>query len=451
MSSATHPTPPAAAPQPLPAATLLDDARWAAEIVPLLPPDYVAQATTLHAFHRIRGLRSPAALLRALLALVLVCSSFRHLGAWATLLDLAALSDTAWRNRRSAATDWLDWLLRHLIAVPTPPASPSGLRVLLLDGTIIRPRDRTLPNWRVHLAYDFTAGRLHSVELTDHYTAESLTRFALGPGALAVCDAGFARRAALAAVSARGAYWLTRFDPRTCPLERADGRPLALEAWLHSLRGHARSRRAYLRHKKQRVAVRVIALRLPEAKAAQARARKRRKAKTDGRQITEATLYLAGWVLLVTTLPAQAWSTEAVGRLYRGRWQIELLFKQLKQLIRLEGGRVRQRARAEAEVRATLVAWALGAKLAGQLTALLPRGSLERGRPVSRWAVARWGVEHLRAVVAGGWPLARVVSCREQLGRYLCSSPRRRRHQASELWAWLNQRQAAPPTLPAVD
>jgi hypothetical protein len=54
---------------------------WETEVVPTLPPDLDAQAHALHAFQRIRGIRCPSDLLRALLAFVLFGMSTRHWGA----------------------------------------------------------------------------------------------------------------------------------------------------------------------------------------------------------------------------------------------------------------------------------------------------------------------------------------------------------------------------------
>ncbi|WP_084684981.1 transposase [Methylohalobius crimeensis] len=46
--------------------------------------------------------------------------------------------------------------------------------------------------------------------------------------------------------------------------------------------------------------------------------------------------HLAGWVLIVTTVPVAVLDTETVGELYRVRWQVELTIKRLKSLLDLD-------------------------------------------------------------------------------------------------------------------
>jgi hypothetical protein len=417
------------------------DTRWETELLPVLPPALTTQARALGAFTRVRGLATPADLLRALLAYVLCCSSFRHLGAWAVLLDLADLSDTAWRKRLRRARPWLAWLLTALLTTPAPRAPAAGPRVLLIDGSTIHPPGGG-PDWRWHTAYDLSAGRLHTLRLTDDHTGEHLEHYALAAGDIAVADSGYGYRRSVAAAVRQGADVVLRIWPSTCPLETADGTPVDVAAWLASEPRRHRERALYVRYRKQRYAVRVIAQRLSAAATAKARARKRAKARRDGRTIQAATLAVAGWRLVLTTLPARPWPAEAVVRLYRGRWQVELLFKRIKQLLRVAEVRVQQREAVEAVLYLYLIAWALQERAAGTLGTCLPQG-WGSVPAVSHWRVAQLVVEEVRGAVRGGWTAARRAGCAARLGRYLRSSPRQRVCQEQRLHEWFAKREAA--------
>jgi hypothetical protein len=132
--------------QERPSSALVND-QWSREVVPRLPQQVNEQAKRLKAFVRRREVKSATDLLRGLLAYVLCGSaaSFRRLGAWAMLIGLADMSETAWRQRLRKASAWLLWLLGELLAAPVE-AQTSWLhgrtsgRVLLVDATR-RPRN----------------------------------------------------------------------------------------------------------------------------------------------------------------------------------------------------------------------------------------------------------------------------------------------------------------------
>ena len=432
---------------------------WEHEVLPRLPADYEQQAERLGAFVRQRQLKRVADLLRALLAYVLCAPAFRQLGSWAVLIGLANLSNVAWRSRLRQARAWLLWLLCELLAVTAVPStSPASRvpRILLIDATRLKEPGGSGDDWRVHLGYNLLAARLVDVRVADRHTAEAFELFAVGPGDVLVADRGYSRRGQWAYALLRGADVVVRLAVQQVPLLDEQGQSLDVGAWLQALPAGTQSRQVVFEHEGQRFAGRLIACPLEAEAAERARAKARRKASKQQRELKAETLFLAGWLLVFTSLPTQSWSDEQVLALYRARWQIELVIKRMKQVLKLAQLRGKSALTNEATILALLVCWALQQQEAASARALLQQAaaalpvltapatqSVEllssppppepREVPASSWLLTSLCVQTLRVVVQGYWTPARLLACLPYLQRFVCGSPRQREHQETSI------------------
>ncbi len=119
----------------------------------------------------------------------------------------------------------------------------------------------------------------------------------------------------------------------------------------------------------------------------------------------------------------------------------------MKQVLDLGQLRSKQREVVEATVRLLLIAWALQEEEAATVRALLPQGlpaetKLPAAEPavVSSWLLTVLCLETLRVQVRGMWTAARLRAYLPRLARYLCSRPRKRAHQETEVRTWLASR-----------
>lgn len=157
-----------------------------------------------------------------------------------------------------------------------------------------------------------------------------------------------------ATISQQQAFWLSRLNLHTT-LYDATGQAIDLLACLHRTAAPTLDLPIALgRH--HRLAARLVAIRVPQEVADQRRRRLRKEARDKGQRVTERTLALANWTVLVTNVPASQLScTEAVV-LLRARWQIELLFKLWKSHGQIDESRSAKPWRVLCEVYAKLLA-----------------------------------------------------------------------------------------------
>lgn len=293
------------------------------------------------AFRQAREIKSAIELLRLILAYCLSEQGLRLTAAWATAMGLVDISAPALLYRLRRCGDWLSFLIDRLLRSAAPPAS-RGRLIRIIDGTSVpkagRKAKRQSALWRIHSAFDLPCERFSFFELTDQREGETFDRIPVIKNEIRIADRAYLQPDRIANVLDDGGDVLVRGKWKGARWRDEQGQPVDLIAKLRAEKANLLDQPIWVECKDGRVlALRLVAIRKPEKAAAESRRKARRDAQREGYQISKATLAAADWVILVTSLAPEEFSTQDVLALYRLRWRIELGFKRLKSLIGLKG------------------------------------------------------------------------------------------------------------------
>jgi len=303
--------------------------------------DLAKSARDTKAFLRVRTIASAVDLLRIILAYCLGQTGLRSTSAWASAIGLAELSNVALLQRLRRSGDWLALLVGQALARRVPSAG-RGRCIRIVDGTSVPKAGGSAKKksqlWRIHSAFDLPDERFGHFLLTDQQEGEKLDLIPVIKGEIRLADRAYMQPDRIAAVLAQGGDVVIRAGWKSVLWRHADGAPFDLVEAFRAAQGGLIDRPIQVERKGGApLALRLIAVKKPPAAAEAARRQARRAAQREGYTISDAALAAADWVIIVTSLTPQDFTTGEVLALYRLRWRIELAFKRLKSLIGLRG------------------------------------------------------------------------------------------------------------------
>jgi len=217
------------------------------------------------------------------------------------------------------------------IADSTGFALPPALKELFpgSGGSASRAGAKIQVVWE-YLSHSFAHLALVAGTTPDNKYIDTVVKLAQ-PGALFLFDLGYFKVQALALIAQAEAYFLTRLNHQTALYTAAAGRlhRVELSPLLHG------ETRALVEHSvylgaRERVAVRLIAARVPEAVVNERRRQAHQAARKRGYTPSHVHLALLAWNLFVTNVPGTLWTPATVCTAYSLRWQVELVFKSWK-------------------------------------------------------------------------------------------------------------------------
>jgi hypothetical protein len=351
------------------------------EVSACLPADFDLEATarSCGALTRVREIKNAETLLRLALAYGGLGMSLRETCVWAEAGGIARLSDPSLLARLCKAAPWLGDIAAALIAEQTkvPARRWAGYRLRALDGTSICEPGADRTTWRLHVGYDLATGQVDQLELTDVHGAENLQRLSYRPGDIVLADRYYARPRDLRPVIDAGADFIVRTGWNSLRLLQANGEPFDLFAALAAQAGQEGEVQVRI-HEGIKAAtpliLRLVVRRKDPEQAAAEHKRLLKDARKRGKQPDPRSLEAAKYILLLTSLPADAFPPAEILALYRFRWQIELAFKRFKSLAGLDMLPAKKPELARAWIYARLIVAIIAEQIAGQVPDSSPSG-----------------------------------------------------------------------------
>lgn len=210
---------------------------------------------------------------------------------------------------------------------------------------------------KIEVRFDLLSGEMLGPFLESGRTHDGASRIQKQPTlahCLRIADVGYWSLTELNKITANGGYWLSRLKStiRIALPGRESQEMVSFLKHAHCVSMDCQVLISDLCP----TPVRLLAIRVPQDVADQRRRKMREDARKRMKTVSERSLALADWTVLVTNVPDSLLSIEEALILMRSRWQIELLFKLWKSHGRIDEWRSAKPWRILCEVYAKLLA-----------------------------------------------------------------------------------------------
>jgi len=220
-------------------------------------------------------------------------------------------------------------------------------------------------------------------------------------GGLIIRDLGYFALSALRKIHEKGSYYLTRLQKNKCIyLNQNDSNAIDIMTLLKKItaRGKTAKITVYI-GVEERLPTQLISQKVPSW--VQKKRLKKYKGK-DGKKPSSDYVALANFSIFITNIPDDLWGTECkedIGKMiieiYKIRWQIELLFKQFKSVIKLHI----VKGKSEKRILCLVYGKLISILMTVMILSYASSKKIE-GKEVSLWKVTRWLATEMRLAKA---------------------------------------------------
>lgn len=184
----------------------------------------------------------------------------------------------------------------------------------------------------------------------------------LGKRDLLLVDRGYFSTNLFQAIGERAAYYISRFTIGTTLYENG----IKLNIYRLLKRYQTQSIFEFeAQLARRKLPCRIVCVKIPEMLVAKKLREMRKEARERGRKISKERLMIARWSVFITNVPRTKLSAAEVAQMYRLRWNIELVFRQLKSTFHIDKISHGNKSRLLCEIYGTLILAAISQRVHG--------------------------------------------------------------------------------------
>lgn len=193
---------------------------------------------------------------------------------------------------------------------------------------------------KIQVSYELKKGELEFYDLTkgtypDGKYSKKLPDF-IEKGDLLIADLGYYCFETFRKILEKSAYFLSRFKTGTKVWDGKSNKLIDVEKLIKDKSKNLHDINVFIgQDDNNRVACRLVAFLLTQKMAKQRRKELKKKYKRKGLKPSKRQLNFCGWTIMLTNVPQKILPTEKIIDLYSARWQIELIFKQMKSVLQI--------------------------------------------------------------------------------------------------------------------
>lgn len=307
----------------------------------LLPRNWREIAVSTNALKGLRQDKLPDNFLHVLLYHFACGMSLRETAVHAKLSKLGDFSDVALLKRIRKSEDFLKALCQSMFGEVRLNADLQNCHIRLVDGTTIQEPGQFGTLWRLHYSFslpDMSCDGFKLTQASGKGSAEGLWQYEVKPNDLMVGDRAFCNAIGINHVVSNGGHVCVRWNSAALNLLENDGKtPFEVADFLKKLQipGACAEHDVSFAVDHKVIQCRVCAVRKDNASIALTHKRLKAAASRRQTELKELTLLVNEYVIIITTLPRDAFPLKSILEIYRLRWQVELVFKRFKSIARL--------------------------------------------------------------------------------------------------------------------